>query len=67
MIAAMVIKVLKIYLLASPETIEREFRVYKDIKDNYPKYVVSMDELDFSQDGIQHYNIRKFLRLPRDY
>ena len=55
------------YLLASPETIEREFRVYKDIKDNYPKYVVSMDELDFSQDGIQHYNIRKFLRLPRDY
>lgn len=55
------------YLLASPETIEREFRVYKDIKDNYPKYVVSMDELDFSQDGIQHYNIRNFLRLPRDY
>ena len=55
------------YLLASPETIEREFRVYKDIKDNYPKYVVSMDELDFCQDGIQHYNIRKFLRLPRDY
>lgn len=55
------------YLLASPETIECEFRVYKDIKDNYPKYVVSMDELDFSQDGIQHYNIRKFLRLPRDY
>lgn len=55
------------YLLASPETIEREFRVYKDIKDNYPKYVVSMDELDFSQDGIQHYNIRKFLQLPRDY
>ena len=55
------------YLLAPPGTIEREFRVYKDIKDNYPKYVVSMDELDFSQDGIQHYTIRKFLRLPRDY
>jgi hypothetical protein len=55
------------YLLASPETIEREFRVYKDIKDNYPKYVVSMDELDFSQDGIQHYNIRKFLQRPQDY
>ena len=55
------------YLLASPETIEREFRVYKDIKDNYPKYVVSMDELDFSQDGIQHYNIRNFLQRPQDY
>ena len=55
------------YLLASPETIEREFRVYKDIKDNYPKYVVSMDELDFSQDGLQHYNIRNFLQRPQDY
>lgn len=53
------------YLLASPETIEREFRVYKDIKDNYPKYVVSMDELDFSQDGIQHYNIRNFCNALR--
>ena len=25
-----------------------------------------MDELDFSHDGIQHYNIRKFLQLPYD-
>ena len=51
------------YLLASPETIEREFRVYKDIKYNYPKYVVSMYELDFSHDVIKHYNIGKIWRL----
>ena len=49
------------YLLASEETIRREFGVYDDIRDNFPKYVVSMDELDFSRDGIKHRNIRKFL------
>ena len=31
------------YLLASKETIDREFGVYDDIRDNYPKYVVSLD------------------------
>ena len=34
------------YLLASEETIAREFGVYDSIRDNFPKYVVSMDELD---------------------
>ena len=49
------------YLLASPETVEREFNALKSINDNYPKYVVSMDELDMSRDGIKHYNIKDFL------
>ncbi len=49
------------YLLASKETIEREFGVYSSIRDNYPKYVLSMDEFDFSRDGIIHKNIRDFL------
>ena len=49
------------YLLASEETVQREFGVYEGIKDNFPKYVVSMDELDFSRDGIKHRNIREFL------
>ena len=30
------------YLLASQETIDREFKVYDTIKDNYPKYVLSL-------------------------
>ena len=42
------------YLLANEETIRREFSVYNAVKDSYPKYVVSMDELDFSQNGIIH-------------
>lgn len=49
------------YLLASEETVKREFSVYDSIKDNFPKYVVSMDEFDFSRNGIIHRNIRDFL------
>lgn len=49
------------YLLASEETVEREFGVYRYIRDNYPKYVLSMDEIDMSRDGIIHKNIRDFL------
>lgn len=49
------------YLLASQETIDREFGAYDRIKDNFPKYVVSLDEFDMSQNGIKHRNIRDFL------
>lgn len=49
------------YLLASEDTVKREFGVYDDIRDNYPKYVVSMDELDMSRNGIKHRNICDFL------
>ena len=51
------------YLLASKKTIEREFSVFYEIADNFPKYVISMDELDLSRDGIRHLNIREFLSL----
>lgn len=49
------------YLLATTETINREFGVYDNIKDNFPKYVVSLDELDMSRNGIKHRNVRDFL------
>lgn len=49
------------YLLASEETIQREFGVYNHVRDNFPKYVVSLDEFDMSRDGIKHRNIRDFL------
>lgn len=49
------------YLLATPETVEREFGNLERIKDNYPKYVISGDLPDFSRNGIKHYNIIKFL------
>jgi len=49
------------YLLASEETTEREFGAYESIRDNFPKYVVSLDEFDMSRNGIKHRNIRDFL------
>jgi predicted AAA+ superfamily ATPase len=49
------------YLLASEETIDREVGVYYEVPDNFPKYVVSMDEFDLSRDGIRHMNVRDFL------
>ena len=49
------------YLLASEETVNREFRPLLKIKDNYPKYVLSMDKFDFSREGIIHQNIIDFL------
>jgi Predicted ATPase (AAA+ superfamily) len=49
------------YLLASEDTIAREFGAYDGIRDNYPKYVVSLDEFEMSRDGIKHRNIRDFL------
>ncbi len=49
------------YLLASEETIKREFGAYDSIRDNFPKYVVSLDEFDMSRNGIKHRNIRDFL------
>lgn len=53
------------YLLASDETVEREFSVLESIPDNYPKYVVSMDEIDRGRNGIKHMNIRDFLLMEQ--
>lgn len=50
------------YLLENDETIEREFRPLLMIKDNYPKYVLSMDRTFQPQNGIKHMNIIDFLK-----
>lgn len=52
------------YLLADENTVRREFGAYDGVRDNFPKYVVSMDELDMSRNGIKHRNIREFLMVP---
>ena len=49
------------YLLASEDTIKREFLPFEKINDNYPKYVISMDKFDMSRNGIKHLNIIDFL------
>ena len=47
--------------LSDDIVIDREFGAYKNIQDNYPKYVVSMDKLDYSRNGIIHKNIVDWL------
>jgi predicted AAA+ superfamily ATPase len=54
------------YLLTNEETIKREFGAYKRITDASPKYVMSLDKIDMSHDGIVHLNIPDFLLGRRD-
>ncbi len=54
------------YLLASEETIRREFGAYSKITDASPKYVMSLDKIDLSHDGIVHMNIIDFLLRKAD-
>ena len=49
------------YLLSTPEIIKREFDVLLDIPDKYDTYVLSMDEMELSFNGIKHRNIIDFL------
>lgn len=47
--------------LSSEEVVEREFGAYKNVADNFPKYVITMDKMDYSRDGIIHKNIINWL------
>jgi predicted AAA+ superfamily ATPase len=49
------------YLLADENVVRREFSAFDGIKDNYEKTVLSMDEFNFSQNGIKHQNIGEWL------
>ncbi len=54
------------YLLVNEETIRREFEAFRPVKDASPKYVLSLDKVDLSHDGIIHLNIIDFLMGRRD-
>ena len=49
------------YYLYDQKVIAREFGAFREIADNYPKYVISFDKMDFSRDGIIHKNAVRFL------
>lgn len=53
------------YIIADEETRKREFGHLESIKDNYPKYVISMTPLVRKNDdnGITHLGLRTFLML----
>lgn len=52
--------------LSSDEVIDREFGAYQSVNDNYPKYVITMDKIDYSRNGIIHLNIIDFLLGKKD-
>ena len=45
---------------------KREFHALEAVKDNFPKYILSMDRHDFSRAGIRNMYIPDFLILERD-
>jgi predicted AAA+ superfamily ATPase len=50
------------YLITEESTVEREFNNLLAIQDNYPKMVISMDDvLNTDYKGIEHFNIIEFL------
>ena len=49
------------YLLASEKTVEREFGAFEGIPDNFSKYVVTLDPINRSQNGIRHLHLTDFL------
>ena len=54
------------YILESEETIKREFGAFSPIKDASPKFVLSLDKIDMSRDGVTHYNVIDFLLKKKD-
>lgn len=61
----------KIYIqvafsIPNEETKEREFGAFSIINDNYPKYVISLDKLNYEYNGIKHVNLIDFL-LDEDF
>lgn len=49
------------YYLYDQKAIDREFGAYTQVPDHFPKYVISMDRMDFSREGIIHRNAIEFL------
>lgn len=47
--------------IMSPETEEREYKPFKEIRDNYPKYLLTIDTLLQKRDGVIHKNIIEFI------
>lgn len=49
------------YYMESESTLEREYGAFNKIKDNSPKFVISLDKKDTSRNGITHLNVIDFL------
>ncbi|MEE3452993.1 hypothetical protein [Dialister sp.] len=48
--------------IMDPASCEREMKPLKEVNDNYPEYVLTMDTLSMDEDGIRQKNILDFLQ-----
>jgi len=47
--------------MSSESTVEREFKALEQIKDNYPKYLLTTDSFTQNRSGIKHLNVFNWL------
>ena len=47
--------------MESEQTREREFGAYANVRDAYPKYVISMDPMTQDENGVRHLGLLEFL------
>jgi len=52
------------YLLGSEDVVAREFGAFDDVRDGYPRFLISMDPLTQSRDGVTHLRLEDFLLRP---
>lgn len=52
-------------IMNSIDTENREYRPLESIKDNYPKYLLTRNDLIQHRSGIKHYNIAPFMKENR--
>lgn len=48
-------------ILSSLDTENREYKPLENIKDNYPKYVVTRNDMIQQRNGINHVNMGQFM------
>ena len=47
--------------MTNENTVEREFGALEKIKDNYPKFLLTTDELTQNRSGVRHLNVFNWL------
>lgn len=52
-------------IMSSRETEDREYRPFEKIRDNYPKYLMTRNDLIQHRDGIRHVNAPSFMKDNR--
>lgn len=48
--------------LIDPNTRERESRVFRELNDNYPRFIVSLDTIDYTTNMYKHFNLFTFIK-----